>query len=108
MLSPVKGDCLPGLHEFREVLCEDLSAGGVAMLLPHPPDFETCVVAIGKAPHVNYFLARVAHAEHVFRIGCQFLSRLDLDPTTGDLAALPPGGGASKASSPTNEERIAS
>jgi hypothetical protein len=88
MMGTVNGDSLPSEEEFREVVCEDLSGGGMAMFLNHPPDFESCVIALGKPPNATYLLARVAHVQPVFRIGCQFLRRLGPDPITGELGRM--------------------
>ena len=104
----VHANLLPSISEFQEALCDDLSAGGVAMFLNHRPESDTCVIALGKAPRVTYYLARVTHVEQAFRVGYQFLRRLELDPTTGDLPRLPLCDEPSKASWPTNEEQIPS
>jgi hypothetical protein len=89
-LGRVDGDRLPTLDEFQEVCCDNLSAGGVAMILEQASDFDTCVVALGEGPHATYFLARVCHVEPVYRVGCQFVRRLQVDQRTGRLVASPP------------------
>jgi len=87
-LAPCTGEQVPSMSEFREVVCQDLSAGGFSYISSEAPDAETLVVELGKAPVLIYVTACVVHvsevlteAERQFLIGCRFTGRL------GPLAA---------------------
>lgn len=77
-------------ERFQEVLCEDLSTGGAAVFLKHAPDFRRFIIKLGQPSAPTYLLARVAHVEPVFRIGCQFVRRIQRDPATGAWIGLSP------------------
>ncbi len=89
VLSLAEGSRTPTAQQFREVLCEDLSTGGAAVFLKDAPESETFIIGLGQPPNRTYLLARVTHVEPVFRIGCQFLRRLHVDPATGESIELP-------------------
>lgn len=83
-LAPLSGDNMPGLSQFCDVECHDLSAGGFSFVATEPPDCETLAVELGKAPVLIYVTARIVHiseiwsgAETRFLIGCRFTGRLD-------------------------------
>lgn len=97
------GDPPPAADEFQEVLCEDLSTGGAAVFLKDRPDSEMFIVGLGEPPNRTYLLARVAHVEPVFRVGCQFLRRLQVDPTTGAWVGLPGDNRSEEGSLPRGE-----
>ncbi len=98
------GDGPPAADQFQEVLCEDLSTGGAAVFLKAPPDSDTFIVGLGQPPNRTYLLARVAHVEPVFRVGCQFLRRLQLDPDTGEWIGLPGNNHAEEISLPSGKD----
>lgn len=82
-LAPCTGDQVPGMSEFQEVVCQDLSAGGFSYLASAPPDTETLAVELGKAPVLIYVTACVVHvseirsgAERQYLVGCRFTGRL--------------------------------
>lgn len=82
-LAPCTGDQVPGMSEFREVICQDLSAGGFSYLTPTPPETDTLAVELGKAPVLIYVTACVVHvseiqsgAERQYLVGCRFTGRL--------------------------------
>lgn len=83
-LAPCTGQQVPELSEFREVVCQDLSAGGFSYLSTVTPEAETLAVELGKAPVLIYVTARVIHVSEVrsdgkrqFLIGCRFTGRLE-------------------------------
>lgn len=83
-LAPCTGDQVPELSEFREVVCQDLSAGGFSYLSSSTPDTETLAVELGRAPVLIYVTARVIHVSEVrsdgerqYLIGCRFTGRLE-------------------------------
>lgn len=74
---------MPSLSQFRDVECQDLSAGGFSYVAVEPPECETLAVELGKAPVLIYVTARIVHisetlagAETRFLIGCRFTGRL--------------------------------
>lgn len=82
-LAPCTGDQVPGMAEFQEVVCQDLSAGGFSYLTSTPPETDTLAVELGKAPVLIYVTACVVHisevrsgAERQYLIGCRFTGRL--------------------------------
>lgn len=83
-LAPCSGDQVPELSEFREVVCQDLSAGGFSYLSDVTPATETLAVELGQAPVLIYVTARVIHVSEVrtdgerqYLIGCRFTGRLE-------------------------------
>lgn len=88
-LAPCTGGQVPGMSEFREVVCQDLSAGGFSYLTPAPPEADILAVELGKAPVLIYVTACVVHisevrsgAERQYLVGCRFTGRLG--PLTED------------------------
>lgn len=79
---------LPSADSFHEITCENVSRGGIAFYLDHVPEFDQCVIALGRPPELTYLLARVAHVDPVYRVGCQFLRKLTVNPATGQLLDL--------------------
>jgi hypothetical protein len=82
-LAPCTGDQVPAMSEFREVVCQDLSAGGFSYLCSTPPEADTLAVELGKAPVLIYVTACVVHVSEVrsggerqFLVGCRFTGRL--------------------------------
>jgi PAS domain S-box-containing protein len=84
-IAPTFGGQLPGPDDFFEVECKDISAGGIAIRLNCPPDFETLVVALGKPPRESYVSARVVRCapagrdgEAGYVVGCCFTGKVSL------------------------------
>jgi diguanylate cyclase (GGDEF)-like protein len=86
-IAPYKvGGRLPTASEFYPVRCYDLSVKGISFLSTTPPDFQALVVRLGNPPDARYMISSIAHVapmvcgdEHVYRVGCTFVSRLDAD-----------------------------
>lgn len=86
-IAPYKvGGRLPTASEFYPVRCYDLSVKGISFLSTTPPDFQALVVRLGNPPDARYMISSIAHVapmvcgdEHVYRVGCTFVSRLDSD-----------------------------
>lgn len=93
MLGAVDEDHLPAVDELEQITCENVSCGGIAFYREGLPDFSECVIALGRPPELTYILARVAHIDPVFRVGCQFLRKLAVDPATGRLVDAEGAGG---------------
>ena len=71
--------CCPEKSDFFYVQCKDISAGGVSFYLKQPPDYRNIVIALGHAPQLSYFTARVIRVMEETRglgsvcvVGCQF------------------------------------
>jgi hypothetical protein len=85
-IAPCVDGRMPTLAAFREVECQDLSAGGFSYLLSEPPDAETLAVELGVPPVLIYVTARVINVseiwqggETMFLVGCRFTGRLTPD-----------------------------
>lgn len=83
LIAPLIGDRLPARNRFFEVVCEDISAGGVAFYLDARPDFKRVVVGLGQPPQLTFFTAdivRIAETEadgrRQFLVGCRFTGRI--------------------------------
>lgn len=82
LIAPASGLDLPPTAEFYEVLCYDISEGGVSFLAPAMPKTASVVVALGtRQPHI-YLTARLVHFRKLsgefagqYLIGCQFTGR---------------------------------
>lgn len=84
-IAPIHGDQMPTWDKFVEVQCGDLSGGGLSLWLSNKPDFREIVVALGRAPSVTHFSARVVHVRKttragrtMYQVGCQFIGRVYL------------------------------
>jgi hypothetical protein len=84
-IAPIHGEQLPSWDDFVEVPCGDLSGGGISLWLADKPDFREVVVALGRAPSVTHFSARVVYVREavragrtMYQVGCQFLKRIYL------------------------------
>ena len=82
-IAPMFGSRVPAPERFYEVLCGDISGGGISFYLDHRPEFDELVVALGQPPEVIYVAGRVAHVKPVvrggavmFRVGCSFSHRV--------------------------------
>jgi hypothetical protein len=83
LVAPVKDGRLPCSGEFIEVDCNDISQGGISLFMKRPPSFKECVVCLGPDNDLR-LLAQVVHVRksdcedrHGFKIGCQFLGRIE-------------------------------
>jgi hypothetical protein len=75
----------PGLRttekSFREVLCNDISVGGISFFWPTRPHFARVYIALGGKPNLTWIKARVCHyrktdrKEGAYLVGCEFLVR---------------------------------
>jgi PAS domain S-box-containing protein len=84
-IAPVDDSMMPMPKAFFEVECWDISACGLSFLMDRLPDFETLVVALGRAPALSHFTARVMRVARVeqneqtrYLVGCRFLGRVHL------------------------------
>lgn len=75
---------LPRGDAFEQVICNDVSMCGISFFLNRRPDAQRLVISLGTAPDLTFMLAKVqnfriayAHDKRCFRIGCQFLRRLN-------------------------------
>ncbi len=89
LIAPLHGDQLPPRNRFFEVICEDISAGGIAFRLDSLPDFKRVVVALGQSAQLAFFTAdlvrvsetRAADGRRQFLVGCRFTGRIrQLEP----------------------------
>jgi PAS domain S-box-containing protein len=86
LIAPVRDLLLPPKQEFFEVVCENISVGGILFYLAAAPDFKDLVVALGKPAFRMYIAARVAwvmekmsDGRTVYQVGCRFTGRLPLE-----------------------------
>ncbi len=86
LIAPIHGSLLPMKQEFFEVVCENISAGGILFYLAATPEFKDLVVALGKPPFPMYIAARVAwvmekmsDGKPVYQVGCRFIGRVPVD-----------------------------
>jgi len=82
-IAPCLDGRMPELAAFREVECQDLSAGGFSYLWPEPSQAETLAVELGVAPVLIYVTAHVVHVSEIrlgadvkFLVRCRFIGRL--------------------------------
>ncbi len=83
-IAPMKAGQLPKLHEFKEILCHDIAAGGFSYLTAERPTTDTIVACLGIPPKVTYMLTHIAHitqisseGPHKFLVGCAYTGRAD-------------------------------
>ncbi len=81
-MAPIVGGQMPGLHEFREVECNDIGAGGFSYFTPTRPVENDIIVAFGSGASQTYLLARlvhitpkVNHGQPMFLVGCRYTGR---------------------------------
>lgn len=84
-IAPMYTVSIPVKHDFFEVDCKDISAGGVSFYLDHEPDFTALVVGLGRTPDLAYFTGRVARVVEErdgdkvrYVVGCRFTGRVHL------------------------------
>jgi len=85
LIAPMYTGVIPSRNKFFEVPCRDISAGGVSFYLATKPDFDSLLVALGKAPSLSYFTARVMRVSEeviddqvMHLVGCRFTGRVHL------------------------------
>jgi PAS domain S-box-containing protein len=84
-IAPMVDGLRPSKRSFFEVVCKDISAGGISFFMNRLPDFDTLVLALGNEPAVSHFTARVMRVARVeeegrirYLVGCRFLGRINL------------------------------
>ncbi len=91
LIAPLRGEQLPPQNRFFEVVCEDISAGGISFCLDSLPDFKRVVVGLGQPPQLAFFTAdvvrvsetRAADGRRQFLVGCRFAGRVrKLEPAS--------------------------
>jgi len=85
LIGPMIDGAPPMPSDFFEVVCKDISGGGISFYLDNPPDFDSLVVALGPPTSVAHFAARIAHVAQIeqdgtmrYQVGCQFTERVYL------------------------------
>ena len=82
-LAPFQGEELPRAEQFVQVLCDNVSTGGMGFYWPQKPEFTQICVLLGLPPQVEVIVAQVLHArpDHGPRgewlVGCRFLERIN-------------------------------
>lgn len=85
-IAPLYDARPPAPEDFYEVVCKDISAGGLAFICDYPPDFHEMVVVLGAPPVETYFKARIVrvmpqqkeNGRAEYLVGCQFTGRIRL------------------------------
>lgn len=85
LIAPIHGSIMPSRRKFFQVACEDISAGGLCIIMDSIPDFKKLVVALGRAPGFSFFTAEIVRInekyigdDKVYIIGCQFTGRVSI------------------------------
>lgn len=72
----------PKAGMFENVLCFDLSTGGISFILAVRPKFEFAVIGLGPAEQRKWFVIQVIYCRELtpgtskVLVGCQFLERI--------------------------------
>ena len=84
-VAPMNDGMMPMQKAFFEVDCWDISACGLSFFMDRLPDFETLVIALGRAPALSHFTARVMRVARIeqnntthYLVGCRFLGRVHI------------------------------
>ena len=80
-MATYNGSELPRKAAFGKVLCQDISTSGISFIVPHQPDFDHAVIALGMPPRLIYVSARITNvrpATKGFLVGCSFLSKVKI------------------------------
>jgi len=78
---------LPKPKAYRQIRCDDISRAGVSYFTNQPPLHEFLIIGLGTGAATIYVECRVANCVRVdqpggaFRIGCEFVKRVELSPT---------------------------
>jgi hypothetical protein len=106
-------DEMPPPEEFVQVQCLDVSASGISFLLDHPPTSDTLIISLGKTPQLTFMAAKVmnqhymmANGQEGYRVGCQFLKRLDRSAYAWDEQRATIVSAADSATAETNTELV--
>jgi len=82
LIAPIVDDELPPIHEFREVQCRDIGAGGFSFFSPKVPKELNFVVAFGAGDSLTYLTARQIHltptsrsGQSAYIVGCRYTGR---------------------------------
>ena len=81
LVAPMYANRPPRKEEFFEVPCRNISAGGMALVMPRVPSFKRLVIALGRRPDVVHLTAEIVRvteeSEGQFLVGCRFTGRAD-------------------------------
>jgi PAS domain S-box-containing protein len=82
LIAPIVNGQMPPAHEFREVQCRDIGAGGFSFFASNPPQEPNLVVAFGAGESLTYLTARQIHltptshsGQSAFIVGCRYTGR---------------------------------
>jgi hypothetical protein len=91
-VAPCPQSGLPDPGSFQQVHCHDISPRGISYDVAAPPTATNLIFALKSGPHTTYLKAHVVNCAEVvegtklfFRIGCEFVDRLqvaDAKPST--------------------------
>jgi diguanylate cyclase (GGDEF)-like protein len=80
------GTGIPPAHAFNPMRSSDISANGISLISESAPDFRAVVVRLGSGAQTRYMVANVVNVTALsadeptqYRIGCAFVSSLELD-----------------------------
>ena len=94
-MAPYLNGRLPIDEDFRQVVCKDISPGGLAYVTAEPPTCEFVIVALGSSSPVFLSAAVVRKArlalgnERLTLVAVEFITRVRI-PGFGTLVANPP------------------
>jgi PAS domain S-box-containing protein len=87
-IAATTGDRFPPPGAFFEVDCWDISACGFSFFMDQLPKFDTLLAALGRAPSLNHFSARVMRVARMrqgektrYLVGCDFIDRVQFPKT---------------------------
>jgi len=81
-IAPYDGTTVPEVHGFFEVHCCDLSERGISFQWRTRPQYRFVIVELKLPGKCIYIASRVVHTTrvdaHTFRVGCQFVERMEI------------------------------
>jgi hypothetical protein len=84
-VAPCPQSGLPDPGSFQQVHCHDISACGISYDVAAPPTATDLIFALKSGPHTTYLKAHVVNSVQVvegtsvtFRIGCEFIERMEV------------------------------
>lgn len=87
LIAPIIDNQLPDPESFREVMCRDISSGGVSFLSRVKLTHDRYVIAFGTPPLLTYVTAEVVHQTPMMIdnrpqivIGCRYTGRIQYPP----------------------------
>ena len=87
-IAPMNDQQFPGPGLFFQVEFWDISACGFSFFMDQLPKFDRLVVALGRAPAITHFTARVMRVARMlhddatrYLVGCDFIDRINLPKT---------------------------